>query len=165
MVIIRDARTSEHAALSRLAHLAKASWGYPDAWLADWSEALTITAEYVRTHRVWVAEADGEPVGLIALEMGSPPEIGHLWVHPAKQGQGVGKRLVDHLTEAAREAGITELHIVADPNAVPFYEKCGARVFEEIPAPVLGEERFLPLMRLSLTRYGDQASESTPDLG
>jgi len=154
MVIIRDARTSEHQVLSRLAHDAKASWGYPDAWLVAWSEALTVTADYIRVNRVWVAEADGKPVGMIALEETSPPEIGHLWVHPEAQGRGVGSRLLDHLKSSAREMGLTELLIVADPNAVPFYEKRGAEVVEEMPAPVLGEERVLPVMRLSLAGGG-----------
>ncbi len=148
MVILRDARTSEHQALTVLAKEAKASWGYPDEWLAEWQDQLTVTAEYVRANRVVVAERDGRPVGFVSLEPGPPPEVGHLWVRSDLHGQGIGGSLLAGALALAQATGWTELQVVSDPNARPFYEKQGATLVGRVAAPVQGEDRSLPVLSL-----------------
>ncbi|GAA1464911.1 GNAT family N-acetyltransferase [Microbacterium thalassium] len=52
----------------------------------------------------------------------------HIDLLPEVQGQGWGRRLIDTLAAALREAGVTGLHLVADARneaAIAFYERIG----------------------------------------
>jgi GNAT superfamily N-acetyltransferase len=46
----------------------------------------------------------------------------HLWKH------GIGRRLVDHAVEVARESAATFLHVTGNPHAEGFYLSCGFSV-------------------------------------
>lgn len=46
-------------------------------------------------------------------------------VDPAFRGRGIGRRIVERLLEACREAGILWIGVVAEPEAAPFYERAG----------------------------------------
>jgi GNAT superfamily N-acetyltransferase len=148
-VRIRRARVADAEALTDIARAAKASWGYPDAWLTAWESVLTLTADYLRTNQVLVAEEGGERVGFASLEDGpSGPEIGHLWVAPARQGHGVGRALVRRVLLEARRRGWDSVRVESDPNARPFYERLGGIWIGEVAAPVAGTERRLPVLQL-----------------
>ncbi len=150
--MIRRGVIEDAQALTELARAAKASWGYPEAWLREWEPELTISPEYIRGNTVFVAESDGRIVGMVGVEDGREgPEIGHLWVSPAAQGEGWGRRLVRSAIELAATRRWPELRILSDPNAVPFYTKLGAVHVSDVPAPVAGTERTLPLLRLPVT--------------
>jgi len=149
--LIRPGTPDDAPTLTALARAAKASWGYPDAWLRAWEPELTITAEYIQRHAVFVAESDGLVVGMIGVEDGADgPEIGHLWVDPASQGAGWGRRLLETAIRHATSNDWSALRILSDPNAVPFYTRFGAVHVEDVPAPVAGVDRRLPLLRLSI---------------
>ena len=60
--------------------------------------------------------------GFIDLQSG---ELGALFVLPAYMGHGIGRRMLLHLERLAFEAGITDIHLDATPNAAPFYRHCG----------------------------------------
>jgi GNAT superfamily N-acetyltransferase len=47
----------------------------------------------------------------------------HLLVHPDYQGQGIGKRIIEIFKQ--RYEGLHMQILVADCNAIAFYEKCG----------------------------------------
>jgi GNAT superfamily N-acetyltransferase len=47
----------------------------------------------------------------------------HLLVHPDYQGQGIGKKIIEILKE--RYEGMHMQMLVADEDAIVFYEKCG----------------------------------------
>ncbi len=146
---IRAARIEDADALTRIAHVAKASWGYPEAWLAEWAPILTITADYLRAHRVLVAEEEGDTLGFAALEDGpGGPEVGHLWVLPERQGGGVGRALVRRILIEARRRGWNSVRVESDPNARAFYERLGGIWIGDVPAPVAGVDRHLPVLQL-----------------
>ncbi len=68
-----------------------------------------------------LAEEDGAVAGLARLEYaGGVPYLRPLAVAPAHQHQGIGRDLVQHLTE-----GLTELRLVARGSAVGFYADLG----------------------------------------
>lgn len=50
---------------------------------------------------------------------------GRIAVLPEYRGKGLGKYVVELLTEKARESGCKAVYIGAQQYAVPFYEKCG----------------------------------------
>jgi GNAT superfamily N-acetyltransferase len=101
---------------------------------------------------VRVAEAGGELAGFAAADCpGGAWEIAHLWVRPRFGRQGVGRRLLNAVVEAAREAGARRLRIEADPHAERFYMDRGAVRVGVRPAPMPGApDRTLPVLELAL---------------
>jgi GNAT superfamily N-acetyltransferase len=76
---------------------------------------LTDYATAVREHEVWVLDADGVIVGVLELV----PRHDHLWlenvaVEPAWQGRGLGRRLMDHAEDAARQRGFAEVGLLTN---------------------------------------------------
>lgn len=150
---IRPARPDEGPLLTTIAHAAKRHWGYPEAWMAAWREALTISAEVLARQRVFVDEEDGVVRGFCGLlPAGDRWSLEHLWVVPEWIGSGAGRRLFEHAAAIARAGGAAALEIEADPHAEPFYRHMGARRIGEVPADVAGERRVLPLLVLALDR-------------
>jgi len=72
-----------------------------------------------------VAEADGRLIGCGSLcRLGADlAEIRSLGIDDGYKGNGVGRRIVAKLEEAARKQGIVKL--MALTYEVPFFEKCG----------------------------------------
>lgn len=51
--------------------------------------------------------------------------IQDLCVLPKYQGKGIGRGMLNHLVDVAREGGISRLFLVAQPGTESFYEKSG----------------------------------------
>jgi len=149
--MIRRARPSQAEALSRLAYEAKASWGYPAEWMAAWRDELTITPEYVASHEVFIAVTDVSLAGLVALEASEGgATLEHVWVAPDRQGEGVGNALITYALAVAKRAGHEVVQVTSDPNAVGFYQRCGARIAGSGPAPMPGApERTLTVLEFA----------------
>jgi len=147
---IRRALPQDAPELTAVAHAAKASLGYPAAWLDAWAVALTFTPEYVAHHTILVAEEDDGIVGVAALEeRRTEAELGHLWVRPDRQGVGVGTALLFEVLGRAASHGFDRIRIESDPYAVAFYLGYGAVRIGEVPAPVEGApDRVLPVLEL-----------------
>jgi ribosomal protein S18 acetylase RimI-like enzyme len=136
--------------LTRLAHDAKASWGYPAEWLRAWREDLTITAEYVRLNHVLVADTGDGLAGVAALEhVRGEAVLEHVWVAPRHQRQGIGEALLRQALAVASQAGDRVVRVTSDPQALGFYERLGGRLAGNLPAPMPGmPERTLPVLEL-----------------
>ncbi|HEX8169803.1 MAG TPA: GNAT family N-acetyltransferase [Thermoanaerobaculia bacterium] len=143
---IRRATPFDAARATDLARRAKAHWGYPAEWLAEWRQGLVLTPEDIARHATFVACIDGDVVGVCQLQQaGGPSMLEHVWVDPDHHGRGIGRALVEHARTHA--SGI--IAIVADPNAERFYIKLGARRVGEVAAPMPGAPtRALPLLEL-----------------
>lgn len=146
MKIVR-ARAEDAVALTAIALAAKRHWGYPEDWLCRWAEVLTVTPEYVGIHPTFAAVADEQIVGFYALLI-QPGQalLDHLWVVPPAMGGGIGRELFVHAEMVARDAGAVRMKIVGDPHAEGFYRRMGATLYGWEPAPMEGQERFLPLL-------------------
>ncbi len=103
----------------------------------------------------WVALADGEVVGTIALrDIGNGQgALRKMFVKPAYRGKelGVARRLLEELITAAASAGISDLFLGTIDRFVAarrFYERNG---FVEIPAAALPEA--FPLMGVDTRFY------------
>ncbi len=91
--------------LTAVAHAAKRHWNYPEAWIREWREQLTVTPAYIDEHRVFLIEIEGTVGGFYALRGNGPVvELDHLWVDPERIGQGLGRRLVEHALAEARRS-------------------------------------------------------------
>ena len=79
---------------------------------------------------LWIAERGGAAVGSITLndEGGGLGRLGHLVLTPETRGSGTGRRLVEHVLEAARASGYERLalftfHDLSDARRL--YESAG----------------------------------------
>lgn len=81
-----------------------------------------------QTGQLWVAEADGQAVGMIAVRPleGQAWEICRVYVNPARHGSGLGHALLDTAERYAIAAGAGRLMLWSDTRfdrAHRFYEK------------------------------------------
>ena len=148
---IRRARPDEAAGLTEIAHAAKRHWGYPEKWIDQWKEDLTITTDFIATHEVFVALIEGEVVGCCALVVtGALAELEHLWISPKHIGSGVGRALFAHVKARTVKLNLRGLEISSDPNAEGFYERMGAVRIGDLRSEIDGQLRILPRMRVDL---------------
>lgn len=130
MLTVRPARLADDAALQPID---LATWTAevspsPSTGLAPVLGAATVAD-------VLVAEQDGVVLGYVRLEQPGPlPSHAHvlvvngLAVEPARQGQGIGRRLLEAALEEARRRGARKVSLrVLAPNtrARRLYESCG----------------------------------------
>lgn len=121
-VIIRRATTDEAHTLTSIALSSKAVGGYDDDFMNQCREELTITAEYVRSSEVYVAEFAEQIVGFYGLTVDeSYAVLDFLYVSPNVLKQGIGRKLWEHLTKTAKLLGVKSISIDAEPNAENFY--------------------------------------------
>jgi N-acetylglutamate synthase-like GNAT family acetyltransferase len=150
--MIRRATADEAVLLTTIALESKRYWGYPEHWIKHWEADLTITADFIRDNHVYVAERDGEVRGFYALCVsGDKAELEHLWVTPDCIGAGIGKELFLDGMERAVALEVRGVEISADPNAAGFYERMGAKQIGEVDAPVDGQPRKLPRLKIKPT--------------
>jgi GNAT superfamily N-acetyltransferase len=108
--------------------------------------AIELPAEQIARGLVRVAERAGVVVGFAVLfePSGGACELDGLFVEPASMRGGVGRRLVEDAARIARKRGAARIDVVANPQAVRFYERVG---FVVIGA---ASTRFGPAPRMSL---------------
>ena len=147
--MIRRATIDDTTTLTNLAHAAKRYWGYPEHWIKQWQNELTISNEFVNENEVYLLAHDDEVRGFYGLVMrNEKAELEHLWVAPQHIGTGVGKELFIHAMQCAAARSISEVEISADPNAEGFYQKLGAHRIGEVRADMDDNPRTVP--RLSI---------------
>jgi GNAT superfamily N-acetyltransferase len=124
---IRAAIAAERKDLEALQMRASLSnAGDRDALLAI-PDAIYMPLEQILDGRVYVAELDGAVVGFAAVlpRADGKTELDGLFVEPDRQGRGIGRMLVEHCCEVARQHGSPALHVVSNPHAEGFYLRCG----------------------------------------
>jgi GNAT superfamily N-acetyltransferase len=80
---------------------------------------LTDYADAIRSHEVWVLDADGTIVGVLELD----PRPDHLWLEnvavlPDRQGRGLGRVLLEHAEGVARERELPEIRLLTNERYV-----------------------------------------------
>ncbi|MFJ2705608.1 GNAT family N-acetyltransferase [Streptomyces sp. NPDC087428] len=120
----------------RLTRLVRASRAYQGPY-APMVAGYRVGPDYIETHRVFAAveETTGRLLGFYSLVL-DPPELDLMFVADDAQGSGIGRLLVGHLLDEARDAGLTGVRIVSHPPAEGFYRSVGAaRTGTERAAP------------------------------
>lgn len=120
---IRRAYSSDIDALNRLALASKRHWGYDDAFITATRRDIVVTAAQIRDHDCYLAEREGRRVGFYLLRNGA---LERMFVAPDMIGRGIGRSLMEHMTDRAEAAGLGTVEIVSDPNAAAFYRRMGA---------------------------------------
>jgi GNAT superfamily N-acetyltransferase len=150
---IKRARAAEAERLTRIAHDSKRHWKYPEQWIAQWQEALTITPDFISRNDVFAALVEGEIIGFYALA--TEPDrlvLEHLWIAPEYIGRGAGRRLLRHALARAAELKAAAVEIVSDPHAESFYTKMGAVKIGEEVTDLNGAPRILPRLRIEVEK-------------
>jgi GNAT superfamily N-acetyltransferase len=118
--ILREVNADEVEALMPLLLLAE-----PSKSALDWSLSNL-------SDRVYRAEDAGQLVGAATIRWSSEPcEIVELAVAEGRQGQGVGRQIIEHLIAEARRRG-KQTMVVGTANSslgnIAFYQRCGFRM-------------------------------------
>jgi N-acetylglutamate synthase-like GNAT family acetyltransferase len=147
---IRPAQLSEREKLERLQRRSSMHQPMYRRELAAHPDAIELPVGHITAELVRVAEQNEAIVGFAVLldRDGEACELDGLFVEPARMRAGVGRRLVDDAKQIARERGATRIDVVANPQAVAFYEAVGFIAVGE------AQTRFgpAPQMSLSITR-------------
>ena len=143
---IRFARASERKALEDLQRRSSMHEPMYREQLAAHPDAIELPAEQITAGLVRVAERQGVIVGFAVLFEASEGacELDGLFVEPDAMRGGIGRVLVQDAVRIARDRGATRIDVVANPQALAFYEAVG---FTTTGAT---QTRFGPAPRMSL---------------
>lgn len=129
---IRSGSADEGDLLKEIAIASKGFWGYEPAKVREWAGRGDFTPERLAELTVFVAESGGRPIAWSSLvEKGERAWLEDLWVDPGWIGKGVGSALFRHTAAHAQRLGAVGLDWEAEPNALGFYEKMGARILRD----------------------------------
>lgn len=124
---IRPARADDQPALVAIVwKTVMASERDRDTLLAH-PEAVQVPVEQSTPTTACVADAAGTTAGF-AVVLPRPDgdaELDGLFVDPAMQRLGIGRRLIERIKELARAMGASTLHVVAGEDALAFYRSVG----------------------------------------
>jgi ribosomal protein S18 acetylase RimI-like enzyme len=125
---IRDARPDEALALEALHRRSSDVWDEDRANLALHPDAIEPPHAAIADGRVRVAvDTTGRLLGfsvVLDVENGRC-ELDDLFVEPDVMRLGVGRQLVADVVARARAAGAKHVDVIANSNAVGFYERVG----------------------------------------
>lgn len=105
----------------------------------EWSEARARRTQRIRPAQTWLAREGQETVGTVCCfvygDAGSGPLawVAGMIVRPDRQGQGVGRRLVEAALAFAQEHGAASVGLDATPAGRAVYERLGFRAVAEDP--------------------------------
>ena len=150
-VVIRRGRLDEGARLKEIAIAAKSFWGYEREKVLAWAGQGDFSPRRLAELVIFVADAGGRSIAWSALTpRGEVGWLEDLWVEPDWIGKGVGTALFRRTAAEARALGATWLEWEAEPNAIGFYEKMGARYIRNSTSEW---DRTLSMMGVDLDRY------------
>ena len=151
---IRDALPDEAAALEALQRRSSDVWEEYRAQLAANPDAIEAPHQAIAEGRVRVAvDADEQCLGFSVVQpvRAGRCELDDLFVEPESMGLGVGRLLVDDVASRAEAAGAAFVDVIANPNALGFYERVGFEITGD------ASTRFGHGVRMSLDRSRHRA--------
>lgn len=99
----------------------------------------------IKADNFWVAVVDDVVTGFASYII---DELIALYVHPQYQGRGIGRILVEHFCDRAREQGIALVMTTASLYAEGFYSRLGFTAIGRAPH-YLGKGIIVPVMKMS----------------
>lgn len=111
------------------------AWAEDKSDLTDWIEKMKSNQPFVATLNNEIVDnkiagyADLQPNGL----------IDHFFCHHQYQGCGVGKALMAHIHQQAKQRNLTRLHADVSITAKPFFEHAGFVVKEKQSVSLRGQ--------------------------
>lgn len=149
MTLISRRASKRGLALEALQRRSSDVWEYDRANLAAHPDAIEPPHQAIAEGRVRVAlDASGMLLGfsIVLPVRNGRCELDHLFVEPDAMRQGVGRLLVEDVLSHAGAAGAGFVDVIADENALGFYERVGF----EVTGRAATRFRDAPRMSLSL---------------
>lgn len=148
--MIVEATVNDNSILTEVALQSKAFWGYSKQYLQSWEKDLTVTSTMIQNLFVFKYLHDNEIVGFYILNTikQNSVELQFLFVKPEFIGNAIGSKLLQHAFEIAKNNGSKIMTLLADPNAIQFYEKNGFEIIAKKESSIKG--RYLPIMQKQL---------------
>ncbi|MFA6152376.1 MAG: GNAT family N-acetyltransferase [Chitinophagaceae bacterium] len=149
-VEIKKANIEDSAVLTSITKRSKAYWGYSDAQIENWSEALTITKSYIEANDVYKLSDGGLIIAyysFITLEA-NEVKMDNLFVLPDYIGRGYGKLLMLDFLNRIKKTATKKIILDSEPNAERFYENFGFIKVGQIETTI--KERYMPIMELKI---------------
>ena len=145
LVVLSDANL-----LTQIALKSKAFWDYSEIQLKNWTEDLTVSEKMIQEMMVYKFISESKIVGFYILNQPKENtiELEFLFVLPSFIGKGIGNQLIHHAFKKAVSLHCKKMTLLADPNAVPFYESKGFVIIDKKESTIVG--RFLPVMQRDL---------------
>tara|TARA_R110001592_G_scaffold3501_4_gene19548 strand:- start:252 stop:704 length:453 start_codon:yes stop_codon:yes gene_type:complete len=149
--MIEIATVSDAKTLTKIALKSKSFWGYSDEILERWVKDLTVSKKIVQEMIVYKFILDDEIIGFYILNQPKEKsiELEFLFVLPDFIGKGIGNQLIHHAFMKAKNLNCNQVTLLADPNAVSFYEYRGFTITDKKESAIAG--RFLILMKKDLS--------------
>lgn len=128
MARIREARDTDAAGVIDV--IARVYAEYPGCVLDVEREEPALKAPASSFDRFWVVEEGGRVGGCVGLALGDPAELKKLYLDARLRGQGLGRKLIALVEEAALAGGARRIELWSDTRfttAHAVYERCGYR--------------------------------------
>jgi GNAT superfamily N-acetyltransferase len=124
-VIIRSAAEEDRDRLGELKLRSSLGWGDLAEELQALPDARQVPLEHLPF--LFVADLDGKAIGFATVlpSSGHDAELEDLFVDPEAWRLGIGSRLLREAERRAFALGFRGLHVVANRQALPFYEAVG----------------------------------------
>ncbi|GHB36290.1 N-acetyltransferase [Pseudovibrio japonicus] len=148
--MILEASSHQIPEMNEVILAAKRHWGYPEEMITAWLPDLLVDEGVLASRRFWTLEDEGRIAGVFSISVNKELccELEDFWVLPQFMGQGAGRMMFGFVQDWLQTRQLSELMIVADPNAKGFYERMGAVMVGSQPS--VPEGRQLPVMRYAL---------------
>ena len=125
---IRSCRDDEHMTILAIVNAAAEAYRGvipDDRWHEPYMDARELTVELAAGVEFWGYEADGELVGVMGIQAVDDVDlIRHAYVLPERQGEGIGRALLDHLRGTTSRRILIGTWAAAE-WAIRFYERNG----------------------------------------
>jgi GNAT superfamily N-acetyltransferase len=121
---IRRATATDAKALTELMHASSAYQGEYARILCGYR----VTPEQIGRDLIFLAESHLRLLGFYSLMLADEPELDIMIVADDAQRTGLGRQLIEHMRDQARDRGIPAVKIVSHPASVGFYRRVGAVV-------------------------------------
>lgn len=120
-----DAEKEDSKLLSSTAFNSKKNWGYSIDLMNLWKEDLEITEEYIRKNKTVKAFDEKIFLGFFAIKKidNQNAELDHLWLKPENIKKNYGREIFSYILEYLSSNGIEKMTLIAEPNAIGFYQK------------------------------------------
>jgi len=148
---IEKASPKEHLVLTKITKKSKAYWGYSDEQIEIWTDALTVSENYIEVNSVYKLVFEDRIVGYYSFYFKDVKtvKLDNLFISPEYIGKGFGRLAMNHFLMTVNLLGeINTITLNADPNAEMFYTKFDFVKVGQIETKI--KDRYLPVMELNL---------------
>ncbi len=144
---LRSPKPADLQGLTDLCMRSKAHWGFDANFMSKCLPIFTYTSDDLAIGH-WAVEQN--LLGMVHIVItGQSASLDKLFIDPAAIGKGLGHQLFHWAETHARGNGASVITIVADPNAVGFYERVGAELIGQHPSDAI-PGRMLPVLEKQL---------------